>query len=122
MYREPPGRATKGIPSDVALQLSAWFTHRAMSAPWLAGGVLVSILAATVQVTFRLMESRFTRTSITMTSITWSRWAECLSSTEAHSYSRSDNLPTYLSLGTGNPSSSIILKALVVGQGPGLSV
>jgi hypothetical protein len=35
--------------SILALQLYAGMTHRARSAPWLAGGVLVSFLAATVQ-------------------------------------------------------------------------
>lgn len=34
----------------MALQLYAGVTSRAMSAPWLVGGVLVSFLAATVQV------------------------------------------------------------------------
>jgi len=34
----------------LAIQFSAGITHRARSAPWLAGGVLVSFLAAAVQV------------------------------------------------------------------------
>ncbi|MGH7148791.1 MAG: DUF6962 family protein, partial [Nitrospiraceae bacterium] len=36
--------------SILALQLHAGVTRRAMSAPWLVGGVLVSFLAAAVQV------------------------------------------------------------------------
>jgi len=36
--------------SILALQLHAGLTHRAMSVPWLVGGVLVSFLAAAVQV------------------------------------------------------------------------
>ena len=36
--------------SILALQLHAGVTHRARSAPWLVGGVLVSFLAAAVQV------------------------------------------------------------------------
>ena len=36
--------------SILALQLHAGVTHKSMSAPWLVGGVLVSFLAAAVQV------------------------------------------------------------------------